>query len=420
MKKIIVIFLLLLSFNTTYSYDLNENKQKVLDGIILKISKIYEKEPLKSNVLISKIELLLTKYDKNSEVYYMLNYILEYSKIFLSNYNATKNDKIEIIINENTWALENTTYVPQIDIDLKKQNESLKYLELDNLKTISSFSVEAKYDHIYLKNIYLKNTWTISDINWLFNDIYLVDGDNKIVSMWYVEGNYFYFNISSYIIKRDETRNFYIKTLINIPENINQTWELSLNFSSPLNALNGTSNWLRAISYSNWNFISSNAKIFDIRKTFISKNSFFIKKWDFVASYYDINWFSIENSSIKENLDLVSFEFKVYWSFLDSLPDSAEFVLKKKWSNQVFWRWTKASIVNGSLVISLNWDDYNYISPNSIGDYILELNYNWNISWFREVKLENIVISDWFWWTIDNLKNYSDFWFNDIVYYYKY
>jgi len=417
MKKILIVFLLMFFVNNAFCYDLPEKNQKIVDDLIVKLSKIYEKDPNKSTIMKSRIEELLPKYIDRPVIYYSLDYILQYTNDFLYNYNMTKNEETssldENMLTTSTW----TIY--QIDKDISSQKENLADFNLTNLKTIASFTIQAKYDHIRLKNLYLKNVWTISDINWLFGDVYLIDSDNKIVAKWFAKNNYFYFNIADYIIKKDELTHFYVLTSINTPELSSQTGELTIDFSTPVDALPDTSNWVRATSYSNWSFISSTANIIDPIKIFISKYFFNVSSERFIPSYSEALWFSIENNS-KDNLDLISFEFKINGSFLDGLSDTTEFVLKKKWTNIIYWTKTKADIVDNSLVITYNWNDFTYISPSSISDYILEINHIWTPVWFREVKLENVVIKDGFWWTINDLKDYKDYWLFDIVQYYKY
>jgi len=85
------------------------------------------------------------------------------------------------------------------------------------------------------------------------------------------------------------------------------------------------------------------------------------------------------------------------WNFLNFISDDSEFIIKKKWTNIIFGTATKDSIVNGSLIITHNWNDLDYISQNLSSDHVLEINHIWTPEWNREIRLENIVVLDWFW-----------------------
>lgn len=421
MKKFITLILLLFIGNTSYWYELPSKNQKLLDNIKLKVLKIYNKDPNKAYILTDRIEKLLPDYKNNIVIFYSLNYILKFSIDFITSYESSivKNINTQTAsLESSTWST-NDIFVAQIDKDLLIQIDNLNTLTIGNLQTISSFNIEPKNDHLYLKNIYLHNSWSINDINWLFVDVYLVNSDNKLVSKWYIINNYFYFDISDYIIKKDVLEKFSIKALVNIPNNINQTWELVLEFSTPSNALNNTINGIRATSYSNWSFVNSNVSISDPIKTLITKTTSSINSNNFISSYKDAIGFNVSNNS-NDKLVLVSFKFSIYWSFLNSITNDSEFVLKKKWTNIIFGSWTKADIFNNSLVIPHNWDDFDYISQNTSSDYVLEINHIWTPEWNREIRLDNIVVWDWFWWIVNNLNDYNNFWLptNYIIYRY--
>ena len=101
--------------------------------------------------------------------------------------------------------------------------------------------------------------------------------------------------------------------------------------------------------------------------------------------------------------------------FLNFISDDSEFIIKKKWTNMIFGTATKDSIVNGSLIIIHNWNDLDYISPNLSSEYVLEINHIWILEWNRVIRLENIVVLDWIWWTIDNLNEYNYLWLLQIT-----
>jgi hypothetical protein len=91
--------------------------------------------------------------------------------------------------------------------------------------------------------------------------------------------------------------------------------------------------------------------------------------------------------------------------------------LKVKWTNQIFWEQTLASLVWNNLTINHSWDAYSEISANTFTDYVLEIEHSSTPSWNREIKLYNVVIWDGFWWTIDDLNNHSNIIPSDINFY---
>ncbi|MDD2871496.1 MAG: hypothetical protein PHS49_05905 [Candidatus Gracilibacteria bacterium] len=411
MKKILIILLLLFIGSTTYGYDLPEKNQKIVDNINAKVLKIYDTNPTKAYDLVDKINDLLPKYIEKPIIYYSLiaildfseEYIIKYESTIINNQSGVKNDGKELVENKNE------TFIAQIDIDIKNKKDSLLILDNTDLKKLSSFDIEAKVDHLYLKNIYLKNVGTVSDINGVFGDVYLVNSENKIVSKGYVSNNYFYFDMSDYIVKRNTLEKFYVYSAINIPENNNQVGELILNFSTPLDALLNTSNGLRATSYSNGSFISSSTNILNPVKVLISNTRFVVSTLDdFVPSYSQSIGFVVKNIG-EEQIELNTFVFQVNGGFLTNLGANTEFVLKRKGSDLIYGTGSKSDIVNGKLTIIYSGNDFNYISAYSSSEYVLEINHVGNPEGLREIILDNLSIGDGFGGTINNIKDYLEY-----------
>jgi hypothetical protein len=114
---------------------------------------------------------------------------------------------------------------------------------------------------------------------------------------------------------------------------------------------------------------------------------------------------------------------QIAWSFLSSLDENTRFMLKVKWANSIFGTAYLKNMNTTTWLLSVNywWSAYNYISANSYIDYILEIEYSWwTPSGSREIRLNNVIVWDWFWWTITNLNQYSDVWVPTDVFYYKY
>jgi hypothetical protein len=144
-----------------------------------------------------------------------------------------------------------------------------------------------------------------------------------------------------------------------------------------------------------------------------------VKDSKFESSYSQALWFRVYNNSNKR-LELKNFVFNVWWSFLDTAGSNTKFILKVKWTNQVFWEQTLASISWNNLTISHSWDAYKELSANTFTDYILEIEHSSSPTWSREIKLYNLIVWDGFWWTITDLNNYSNIWVPSDISYYRY
>ena len=143
------------------------------------------------------------------------------------------------------------------------------------------------------------------------------------------------------------------------------------------------------------------------------------KVTDFSPTYNNALEFRVTNDS-KNRLTLKDFEFKINGSFLNSLDKTSQFILKRKWTNREFGRANLSSMVNDTLTITYTWDEYDFISANSFSEYTLEINHASNVSWTREVRLNNIVIWDEKNGYITNLNNYSNTWLPWDVSVYRY
>lgn len=398
----ILFFFLIIKSVSAY----NLTEKDILNLTIFKgqVINIFDKDVSKAYNFNKNLDTLLFTYKKNTKNYSYLEYIKDFTSNYISNYEKEILESIEKEKNydnsdnnkeeDNSEIILNDYYVLNIEA-----------------KTISKFTIEPRHDNIYLKNIYLKNIWTLSNMDNLFEKLYLVDSENKIISNWYVDWEYLFFNVIwDYILEKDKLNNLFVKTTFKEITNQTQTWELKFELSTPNNWLQWTFNGVRATSYSNWNYITSNVEILDPIVTFISYTSWVVESnKNFTPNYSEILEFKV-NNNWNRRLDLENFQFSIYGSFLNNIDLNSEIVLRIKWTNQEFWRAKLSEIQNSILTINHTWNAFNFISWNSSTNYILEIVNIWNPTWSREIRLNNMVIWDWFWWLINNLNDYSNTW----------
>lgn len=419
-----IIFVFFLSFSHISAYELNKKDLSRLSSFETQLVKIFENDISKAYNFQKTLVNLRPKYRENTKNRSIINYLNNFTSNKIKSYEK---DILEKIREEEKKRLEELNQKEKDEkikaeiIDLEKNYINKLSVLSRETQTISTFTIEPKHDNIYLKNVYLKNIWNLSDMTNIFEKLYLVNDDNVIFSEWFVIWEYIYFNINwDLILDKNKLKNFYVKAVFKEITNQSQTWELKFELSTPNNWLIWTLNGIRATSYSNGSYISSEVKITNPIITFLSyTNSIISSQNDFKPSYSNLLEFRV-NNSWNRRLDLDSFEFKIYWSFLNSIDQDSEIVLKIKWSNQEFWRVKISDIENSSLIIRHSWDAYNFISQNSYTDYRLEINHIWNPSWFREVRLFNVVIWDGFGWLINNLNDYSNTGLPANVEYYRY
>lgn len=425
MKKLLsIIFVFMLWISSISAYNLNNKDLSRLSNFELQVAKIFENDISKAYNFQKNINILLPKYKDNTKNKAILNYLNQFTNNTIKSYEQKILEKIRLEEEKRLEELKQKEKDEKIKaeiIDLEKQYINKLPVLNRETQTISTFTIEPRFDHIYLKNIYLKNIGTVSDMTNIFEKLYLVSDENAIFAEWYVIWDYLYFDITwDLVLDKNKLKIFYIKATFKEITNQSQTWELKFELSTPNNWLIWTLNGIRATSYSNGSYISSEVKITNPIITFLSYTSSIISTQnDFKSSYSNLLEFRV-NNSWNRRLDLDSFEFKIYWSFLNSIDQDSEIVLKIKWSNQEFWRVKISDIENSSLIIKHSWDAYNFISQNSYTDYRLEINHIWNPSWFREVRLFNVVIWDGFGWLINNLNDYSNTGLPANVDYYRY
>ncbi|MDR2640036.1 MAG: hypothetical protein LBC61_01525 [Candidatus Peribacteria bacterium] len=150
MKKLLTILLICAFANLTFAYTPTNSEIKLLNQVKPEIIKIYNKDVNKAYSVKNNINSFLDKYKKKESAIYVLNFInnvtLEYIKDYESKLKA-----------EQEKEKEETIKYQNIDDIITSQNDKLFVLNNNNTKTIASFEIEPKYDHLYLQNVYLEN-----------------------------------------------------------------------------------------------------------------------------------------------------------------------------------------------------------------------------------------------------------------------
>ncbi len=423
-KQVALLLSIMLVIPTVSAYELTQKDKDNLEKFEQIVEMVFEKNPSKSYKLQNSANQIMIKLDNDTKNYKLLEEVLKITNDFIAEYEAELKEKEETEKNEeqeenNNQEEENTDIENNNDNEDQNEQENV-YLEWD-YRTISSFSLEARIDSMYLENIYMKNIGSLQDMAGIIDEVYLVDRNNMIIKKWYAIDDFIYFDIlDEELLDKNEIYNFEVKAKLKEADRQNQTGEIILDFANPNNAAQGAEKWIKAVSYSNWSYMNVNVNISDRIETFVSNTNSTISAWDFEPSYSQAAWFVVSNTS-QNRLELDSFEFRIVGSFMNNLNSSTTFTLREKWNNTIFWQATLDEIVNWYLTIEKNWNAIDYISRNASTEYYLEVNHVWNISdWTREVRLQNIVIWDGFGGTIDNLDDYENSWLPGEWFIYRY
>ncbi len=439
MKKLIMFFVLIFALASQASaYELTDKDKQNLQNFEKAVYTIFDNAPQKAYILEYRALLALQSIDNQySKNYALLQKVVEMTNHYIANNlqvkdqeqvdDSTTNNDNESNNNEsdNDNNQEQAQEEEQTDNLYGRPTYSQSVSSLENLwvweyKTMSSFTLEPSRDGLYLQNIYMQNIWSLQHMWPIIDELYLVDDNNKILSNWYVIDDYIYFDINwEVFMERDTLYDLGVVAKLWQADTKMETWEIIFDFSTPSDALQGTSNGIRAISYSNGSYIDSEAQINDKIETFISFNSWFVSSLDFEPWYRQAAKFRVNNFS-DERLELKSFKFRISGSFLDYVDSDTEFTLWVDGSNREFGSWLVSDIVDWYLIINHTWDAYDFISQNSYTDYVLEVDNNWTTDWSRAVRLENIIVWDGFGGTIDNLDDYSNTWLPMDEFYYRY
>lgn len=409
-------FIFLFTFSSLFwAYTPSKEELKLFDRAETLINDMYKEKPNKAYAVQKNIWSFFVQY-KNSEAgTFLLKFIEKTTEEFINDY------EIQVKVDEEKKEQENKDEdkqkeewqtIPKIDNKIDEYNRKLDVLKKDTT-TVAQFELTPKNDSIFLKNVYLQNTWTVKDITRIFEEVYLVDRDNRIYAKWYVQDDYLYFDINNNALLKEWANNeVFIKAILREASNKNEVWEIVFKLATPSNATYWTLNWINATSYANWKYVTINdTKINNPIKTHISYNNTTVwTETDFTANYNEGLYFSIANNS-DNRLELKAFDIKISWSAVNTLNSDVRFVVKVKWTNQIFWTAFMSDRNSSTWIIRVNygWWTSDYISHNSKTEYVVEIEHkSSNPSWTREMRLENIVIWDWFGGTISNLNEFSN------------
>jgi hypothetical protein len=131
--------------------------------------------------------------------------------------------------------------------------------------------------------------------------------------------------------------------------------------------------------------------------------------------------FRVYNNS-KEKLNIERFDIQVLWDFLNNLDENTKFIMRVKWTDWIFAtiRLLNMNTESHLLYLTYAWSAFGYVPANSYVDYVLEIEHSWAPTWERKVRLNNVVIWDWFGSKIEYLSKYLDIWVPTKEFYYKY
>lgn len=410
MKKLIKLWVVFLLLNSVVFWANNSLKidSWYLEWAKKKIESLYNKNPEQAYKVQKNISSFYSRYKNNASWIFLLQYIEAVTNNYIKDY-----EKYLEAQKEADKKKEEETILQTIDEKINKQNSELKVLDDKDVKKIATFDIEPKYDNLLLKNVFFENIWTVQDITSLFQKLYLVDNNNKIIAEWYVQNNFIKFDINwDYILKDWTIKVLNIMANIRQPNSDKQIWELKFELKSPSNAPVGTLNWLRAISYSNGSYMTINVKsTLDPIKTLVSYNELmFESDNDYSISYSQAMGFAIYNNSNKR-MEINSFEFSISWSFLSWLNDSSKVIVREKWTNQIIWSETLFALAWSRLNVNVSsGTPAKSISPNTKMEFVVEIEHIGNVEWRREIQMNNIVIADWEGWQITNLNQYTGTW----------
>jgi len=190
MKKIsLLIVLFVFSFWNTFSYNLNEKDNKLLEKAYVSIDKINEKSPEKINLLNLKLKEILKNIDNNSRNYELLKNILLYIEEINSN-NLLK-IKVEKVIDWDTfsfylnWKLVKTR---MIWVDAP-ENSKTRYWYIENFWEEAKVFLKEKIEWKEVILEYDKNQWKF-DKYWrhlIYVFIWDENINNSMILNWYAK-----------------------------------------------------------------------------------------------------------------------------------------------------------------------------------------------------------------------------------------
>lgn len=459
MRKLLTIILLaMFVFNTSFAFDINTISNPNTFELI---TQMYEKDINYAYSVKEKLwKMNYSSYD--SDVFLMLLLLEAMTNTYISGYEAKNKTESKEILNtqknysennDNKTTTDNKTSASEKEEKKKEeekknqeeklfwdevyslkpdftrdnvepQDKSLKKISTwFNVRKLASFTIEPKYDHIQLKNVYFENTWTVKDMASLFKNIYLVTEDNWIIDIGYVKDNYIVFDIwRSYLLAQWKVRTLSLVGDLKTPNNVSQIWQLKFKLSTPSFAQGWTYNWVRVLSYSNWNNTAVNVSDANPISNIVLYNDIRVaktgsNKWN----SREIGYFTITNSSDKR-LEIRAIELQIWWSFLNYVSNDSVFIITRRWTNNYFGAAALSSMskIGWKLRIDYAGSDINYLSPNSSTEYLIEFEHRGEYDWTREVRIKNVIIWDWFGWEVTDLDYYWWAWLPTEYYNYKY
>lgn len=409
MKKIIVIMFAIVMSSIWYAnaYQLSQEDQKVLEEFFIRAEQVFQDNPERADVVLSRVEAWLEEYSSNPRINFVFESIKDFIVVWQENYQQQKDDKPS----EETKEQEDEKEEVDDEEDKTQDDQSQDQIDekIEDMKDVLSFGIEARFDNIRLEDVYLENIWEELDLNYLVKDVSILVDWEKVWVGYVKDDNYIHIDVDNYVIPRDEYVMFDIKAEFNRPSIQEHIWELEFKIWQPPSARSGSVWWIRAISESNGNYVSVSVDTSRPQTTLLLKADIMWKPADQFQPSYNIAY-KFDLLASNDRLQIHDIIFQVQWSFLQQISEDAEFVLYESDSREVFDSKTKEDIKDNKLVFSYENGSYT-ISSWASQTFQLEISRKWSVSsTTREIRLDNVVIWDWFWWRIENLSDYSNTW----------
>ncbi len=407
MKKLLFSILFVFFFSSASAYDLSIDDQELVSNFLDRLESEYEANPSKIDTVNNNLSRIMPQFESNPRIYAVLSLILEFNQNYTERTDIQDEEEDEII--EDDTKDENDEDIADDENDEINDFDEIDYSKYDY--KILSFDLEPRFDDWLLTDVYTFNVWDDLDLNHLVDEAVLLHDDKKL-SYAYVEEEdweyYLHFDLWSehFFMTRNNYYTFDLYLKINKPRSADHIGKLEFSlWTTPLDARDWTSDGIRVLSSGSGMPMNTNL---DFRT---NTQHLVLKSWVLIDNIDDLSYTNAYKFDLHvwdERLQLYEFKFDITGWFVNNLPDSAEFVLY--YNNNIFDRISASELSDGYLVFEHTWDADDFISARSSWNFRLEIQWQSGVSWSRDIRLQNIVIWDGFWWKIENLNDYSNTW----------
>ncbi len=397
------------------SYDLSPQDKKVVADFVVRLKNVYDEQPWKVEIVLSNIERVKSDFVNDQRTYAVMSFLEKFTNLYKERFILEDKEDLPTELEDDKKQEEDKKEEKEDYLEEKEETIEEKDVVFDEFdfekydEKILSIDLESKIDNWLLTDLYIFNNWDDLDLDYLVQDIALVHEDQKIAYWYVLEDKFIHFQVSGqglYLPRRDLV-NVEVYLNLNEPKQSNHVGKLEFwLWESPIDKVDWTSSWARVLS--EWSGRPMNVEI-DFRSTFkkfVLKSSFLVEdKKDFSPSFRQAYKFDLFAGNSRLIFD--KFRFDMSWSFVNYIDDNVEFVLY--YQGDKFWKSTGDEIVYDRYIdITHTWDSINYVSANSVWDFILEIQNQSNMQWSRDIRLYDIAIQDWFGNIIDWFYNYAN------------